>query len=105
MLRVLRGEEGALVVVEPPGDFGTAAVLEVDDGVLIAVKQALIEELGCPVRHARVHELGIGVERALEETAEVRSRGRAIEAMVVIKDSYPHAVIERGKPYSLTEDE
>src|SRR6266540_7056032 len=94
MLRVLRGEESALMVVEPPGYFGTAAILEIDDGVLVAVKEALIEELRRAVRQSRVHKLGVRVKRPFEETAEVRSRGRSIEAMVVIEDSYPHAVTE-----------
>ena len=42
--RVLGSEESALVMVEPPGNFGRAGVLEVHDGVFVAIKLLFIEQ-------------------------------------------------------------
>src|SRR5260370_29036192 len=94
MLRVFRGEECALVMVEPPGDLGIGRVLEIDDGVLVASEQAVVEKLRGFVGEARVHELRIRVEGPFKEAAEKGCRRRAVETVVVIEDSYPHAVGE-----------
>ena len=37
-------EEGALVMVEPPGEAGIGGILEIDDGVLVAIEQGGIEQ-------------------------------------------------------------
>ena len=44
VLLIFRGEKGAEVVIEPPGDFGRWGVFEVDDGVFVAGEVGLIEE-------------------------------------------------------------
>ena len=56
MAGVFRGQEGALMMIEPPGQLRVAGVLEVDDGVLVAVEQAVFEDLRGPVCHAGVLE-------------------------------------------------
>jgi len=38
------GEEGGLVVIEPPGDVGRGGVFEVDDGVFVARELALVKQ-------------------------------------------------------------
>ena len=45
VLGVFGLEEGALVVIEPPSKAGRAGVLEVDDGVLVAVEDAVLERV------------------------------------------------------------
>src|SRR2546425_20821 len=92
MFGVFRGEEGALVVIEPPGDFGIGAVFEINDGVLVAVEQAFVEELGGAVGQTSVDELGARVKRPIEKTAKVRGRSGSVETVVVIEDPYTHAV-------------
>src|SRR5215831_17051099 len=94
MIRVGGAEEGALVVVKPPRQAGIAGVLEIDDGVFIAVEQVGVEGLGSPVSHARVPELGGRVNRPVNEAAEKCGRGRAIEAMVVVEHPFKHAQAE-----------
>jgi len=37
MLVILRGEEGRLVMIEPPSDAGRGRVFEINDGVFVAV--------------------------------------------------------------------
>ncbi len=48
------GEEGGLVMIEPPGDFGRRGVLEVDDGVLVAGEIGFVEEGAGAVDEAMV---------------------------------------------------
>jgi hypothetical protein len=38
MSRVRRTQEGALVMVKPPGNAGRAGILEIHNGIFIAVK-------------------------------------------------------------------
>ena len=38
-----RTQEGAEVMIEPPGDLGRGGVLEIHDGVFVAVEVALVE--------------------------------------------------------------
>jgi hypothetical protein len=45
MLFIVGGKEGALVMVEPPGEPGRRAVLEIDYGIIVAVEQLLLDEL------------------------------------------------------------
>ncbi len=91
MAGVLGGQKGALMMVEPPGELWIAGVLEVDDGVLLAVEEAVLEDLGGPVRHAGVVEIGGGVERTAVKAAEKCRGGGAVETVIVVEDAYPHA--------------
>ncbi len=91
MSGIFRGKKGALMVVEPPGELRIARVLEIDDGVLVAVEKAVFENLRGPVSHARISEIRPGIECAPNEAAEERCGGGAVETVVVIEDSYEHA--------------
>jgi hypothetical protein len=84
MAGVFRSEKGALMVIEPPGQFRVARIFEVDNGVFVSIEQAVFEDLGGPMGHACVPEAGIRVERTPEEAAEERGRGGAVETVVVI---------------------
>ena len=94
MFGVLRREERALMVVEPPGHLGAGAILEIDNGVLVAVEQAFVEQLRRFVGQAAINKFGVRIEGFLHETAEVGGGCRPVEAVVVIEDSNPHAVSE-----------
>ena len=59
------------MVIEPPGQAGIAGVLEIDDGVLVAIEERRVEGLGGPMRHSGVGELRIRVNGARDEAAEV----------------------------------
>src|SRR6185437_505156 len=85
MLGVGRGQEGAEMVVEPPGDARIGAVLEVHDGVVVARELGRIEQRIGLVAEAAVLEFGLAASAAVE-LGEDRRRGRAVEAMVVEKD-------------------
>src|SRR5258708_25372396 len=43
MLAILGRQEGALVVIEPPGEMRVSRVFEIDDGVDVAVEHSRLE--------------------------------------------------------------
>ena len=99
VLGVLGRQEGALMMIEPPGQARIVGVLEIDDGVLVAVEQAVFEELRRLVGHAGVWNSASGWNVPADEAAEEGRRGRAVETMVVIEDSHPHSIEERVKTF------
>ncbi len=92
-------EEGALMVIEPPRQARIARILEIDDGVFVAIEQFGRERLGCRVSHSRVPELGVRMYRSGNEAAEEGSRGCPIKAMVVVQHAFQHG--KNGKTYQL----
>ncbi len=94
---ILRGEKRALMMVEPPGNFGRAGVFEVDDGVLVAIKLFLIEQRSGTVQQAGENEGDI-VPNPLPVKARKERGGRCpVKAFVVIEDpnfqSFPSKVL------------
>jgi hypothetical protein len=82
------------MMIEPPGDLGIGGILEIDNGILVAIEEAVIEKLGGPMRQPGIDEFRVRVESALEESAEIGRRGSAVKTVVVIEDSYPHLQAE-----------
>src|SRR5258708_14150651 len=80
------------MMVEPPREPWIRRVFELDDGVLVNVKQAVLENLGSLVSHSRESELRLRSKRALVKAAEVRGRGRAVETVIVIEHPHTHGV-------------
>jgi hypothetical protein len=52
-------QECALMVIKPPGNFGRARVLEVYDGIFVAIEIGLIEKRPGTMQQARINELAI----------------------------------------------
>ena len=102
MVGILLVEKGALVMVEPPREPRIARVLEVHDGVFVAIEETASNSLGGLVGHARVTKLGRRVNRAGDKAAEVSSRGCPVEAVIVVQHAYPASRLG-GKPISLPE--
>ena len=78
-------------MIEPPGEPWIRRIFEIDYGVFVAVKQAVVEDLRGAVGHAGVDEFGIRVNGAAVEAAEESSGSRAVETVIVIEDSYAHS--------------
>jgi hypothetical protein len=73
VLFILGCQEGRLVMIKPPGQFFGRRILEVDDGVLIAVKQLLIELISRPMQQSRVAHFRVTVYAFFVKTSEGRS--------------------------------
>ena len=79
-------KESALVVIEPPGDVGRTGVLEIDDGVLVAVKLLLVEKRAGAMQQAAEDEFHIAADSLPIEAGKQGGRGCAVKTFVVIKD-------------------
>ena len=86
MLGVGGRQEGALVVVEPPGNFGRAGIFEVDDGILVAVELLFVEQRAGAVDQAGEHEVGVAANALAVEAGEQRGGGSSVKTFVVIED-------------------
>ena len=92
-----RRKKRAFVVIEPPGDFGRTGILEIDDGVLVAVKLLLVKKSAGAMQQAGVDELYIAADSFPVKAREQGGRARPVKTLVVIK--HPHSQI--GFPYPL----
>ncbi len=52
-------KERALVMIEPPGDFGRAGILEIDDGVFVAIKLLLVKQRPGAMKQSGEDETGV----------------------------------------------
>src|SRR5579885_1207949 len=84
---VLRREEGRLMMVEPPRQLVRRAVLEINDGVLVAVEHRLVEERARRVQQRRVRDFGFAVDARAVEAREGCGGGHAVEAVAVIEQA------------------
>src|SRR6202035_446472 len=83
MLGVRWGETRALMVVEPPADFGRVRVLEIDDGVFVAIEKTGSPRLRGAMGHAGKAEFRCGIEFLLVKAVEKSCRGGPIKTAVV----------------------
>src|SRR5713226_3326450 len=83
VLRVGGCEEGALVVIEPPGDPRRTRILEVHDAVFVAIEHSWLERLRGPVGQTGEMEFRVGVDPLAVKAQKDRGRCGAIEATIV----------------------
>jgi large-conductance mechanosensitive channel len=103
VLGVLRAQERALMMVEPPGEPRVGRILEIDDGIHIAIEKPILKELGRFVSQAGEFKIGAWSVFIAVKTAKVSRRGSTVETVVVIENSHPHEFmsLKRGKLSSL----
>ena len=103
MLGVFRAQKRALVMIEPPGEPRIGRILEIDDGIHIAIEKPVFKELGRFVGQAGEFKLGAWSVLFLIKAAEISRRGRAVKTVIVVENSHPHEFmsVKRGKLSSL----
>jgi hypothetical protein len=74
------------MMIEPPGQLRRTGILKVNDGVFVAVKQTLIEELRRAMRQAGVGKFRLGMNRLPHKAREDGGRGGSVKAPVVKKN-------------------
>jgi len=79
------------VVVEPPGDARRSRVLEVHDGVLVAVELGLVEQAAGAVHQPAEDELGVAADALTIEARKQRRARRPVKTLVVKEhpDAHP----------------
>src|ERR1700735_567576 len=83
VFRILRRKESALMMAEPPGKQGRTGILEIHNGVFIAVENTVFERVRGFVRHSGVHKLSVRMDALTVKAGKDRGRGCSIEAFIV----------------------
>src|SRR5579871_5975065 len=90
VLRIGGSQECALVMIEPPGQAIRARILEVDNGVFVAVEDPVVKELSRPVHEPFVNELDRRIHARLVDAREERRRAGSVKALVVKTNTKTH---------------
>src|SRR6185312_6773738 len=86
MLRIFRREKSALMMVKPPGNLGRSGILEIDNGILIAIEIGFIEERACAMHQSCELEVHIRPDAFAIEAGKQRRRGCSVKTFAVTKD-------------------
>jgi hypothetical protein len=73
-------------MVKPPGNFGRGRVLEVDDGVFIAIKIGFIKERARAMHQTAELKIHVRADALAVKAGKQRRRCRPIKALAVKKD-------------------
>src|SRR5580700_3070818 len=74
-------------MVKPPCDLGRTGVLEVDDGIFVAVELGFVKERAGAMQQAGVNEFGVFANALAIKTGEECGGASSVEALVVEEDS------------------
>jgi hypothetical protein len=74
-------------MIEPPGNFGRTGILEVDDGVFVAVEVGFVKQRSRAMQQAGEDEAGIVANALAIETGEERSGAGSVKTFVVVENS------------------
>ena len=92
-------------MIEPPGDFGRTGVLEIHDGIFVAVELILVEQGSGTVDQAGEFELGVAAD-ALAERADraLAGMGHRRVTFDYLNSAEPLRAGERPASASVTAD-
>jgi hypothetical protein len=85
------------MMIKPPGQFFRWCILEIDDGVLVAIKQIHVKEVSGPVQQTAVINFRFRVDAFFVKARESGGRGHAIETVTVIEQAKLHGYLAWGK--------
>ena len=86
MRGVCRRKKRALMMIEPPGDLRRTRILEIDDGIFVAVEMGFVEERSGAMQQAGELKIHIAADALAVEAGEERRRRRSIETLVVVEN-------------------
>src|SRR6202162_528006 len=88
VFRVRRSQEGALMMVEPPGYFRRVRIFEVHNHIFVAVKKTVCPRLYRAMGHASQFELRAGIKTLSVKTIKKRGGSGAIKAAIMETQAY-----------------
>ena len=83
VLGIRFGEEGTLVMIEPPRQAVGAGILEIDDDVLFRIEQPLVKQLSGAVHQAVIAELPLRIDTLPVEAREDCCGAHPVETPIV----------------------
>jgi len=72
-----------LMVVEPPSEAFRAGILEINDCILVRIKQLSIEQLSSAVHHALISKLRFGINALAVEARKHGGRAGSVKAPIM----------------------
>jgi hypothetical protein len=87
VLGVGGGKKCALVVIKPPGNLGGAGVLEINDGVLVAVKLLFVKQGASAVDQSGEDKIDIAANALAIEARKQGGRGSSVKTLVVVENA------------------
>jgi len=81
-----RREKRAFVMIEPPGKLRRTGILEIDDGVFVAIELDVLEQRPGAMQQPGEGEFGVGANALAVKAGKQCGRGCAVETFVVIKN-------------------
>jgi hypothetical protein len=90
---VLAAQERALVMIEPPREARIARVLEIQDGIFVAIELDIKEQLPGTMCQPLILELGVRADCIEIEVGEYGCGRQTIEAVVVKEYLHPHKAL------------
>src|SRR5271155_5131851 len=85
--RVGRREKRTFVMVEPPGDLGRTGVLEIDDGIFVAVEMGFVKKRSGAMQQSGEDEVSVFANALAIKAGEERRGAGSVETLVVVEDS------------------
>jgi hypothetical protein len=74
------------MMIKPPSNLWGSGILEVDDGILVAIKISFIEERACTMHQAGELEVHFRPYAFAVKAGKQRRRGRPVKTFAVKKD-------------------
>jgi hypothetical protein len=90
MSLVLGRKKGRLVMIEPPGQLFRGRILEINDGVFVAIKHSQIKQIARAMQQSGVVDVSFGMKSFFVETGKGRGGSDAIEAVTMIEQTKFH---------------
>jgi hypothetical protein len=87
-------QKRALVMIEPPSNFGRTGILEINNGILVAIELSLVEQCARAVQQSGEDEVGIASNAFPVKTGKQRRGRGSIEAFVVVENLDPQSIFQ-----------
>jgi len=74
------------MMIKPPCDLGRTGILEVDDGIFVAVEIRFVEQRSRAMQKSGEGEVGVFANPLAIKAGEKRCRRSSIETLIVVED-------------------
>jgi hypothetical protein len=99
MLSIRGREKSALMMIEPPGNFGRAGVFEIDDGVFVPREMGFVEQGSGAMQQAGELKLHVAANALAVKAGEDRGRRSSVETFVVIENFNFQSIPQTGADF------
>src|SRR5580704_8791918 len=88
--RILRRKKRALMMIKPPSQPRRTRILEIHDGILVAIKHPILKRLRSLMRHPHKMKRSVSIDPLAVKPRKNRRRTRPIKTLIVKEDLNVH---------------